>query len=124
MLLRLELPRNERAPATARHALDELRPPLAGRVRSDAQLLVSELVTNSVAHGSGDKIVVLLDHEQPGGLRCEVIDQGSGFVPRARPDQPVGGWGLELVEQIASSWGVREGSTHVWFAIEIDDLAR
>ena len=121
MLIRLELPRDETAPGAARQAVDDLRPGPAGEARANARLLVSELVTNSVQHGSGDHVVVLLDHEHSGVLRCEVIDQGSGFVPRARPDQPVGGWGLELVEQIASSWGVREGSTHVWFAIDASD---
>ncbi|HET9102277.1 MAG TPA: ATP-binding protein [Solirubrobacteraceae bacterium] len=124
MLIRLELPRDKSAPAAARQAIDELRPVPSTQVRSDARLLVSELVTNSVRHGTGDHVVVLLDHEDSGVLRCEVIDQGAGFVPRARPDQPVGGWGLELVEQIASSWGVREGSTHVWFAIHADDVTR
>ena len=124
MLIRLELPRDENAPAAARQAIDELRPAPRGQGRSDARLLVSELVTNSVRHGSGDSVVVLLDREDSGVLRCEVIDQGAGFVPRARPEQPVGGWGLELVEQLAGSWGVREGSTHVWFAIHDDDVTQ
>lgn len=117
MLRRLELPRDERAPAAARRALDELCPPLDPLRREDARLLVSELVTNSVTHGHGDSVVILIDAELPGVLRCEVIDDGGGFVPRARGERTVGGWGLDLVEQLASSWGVREGSTHVWFEL-------
>lgn len=87
----------------------------------DAQLLLSELVTNSVTHGGGDSVIVLVDDDVPGKLRCEVIDDGRGFVPRARENRDIGGWGLDLVEQIASSWGVREGSTHVWFELRTDD---
>lgn len=83
----------------------------------DARLLISELVTNSVQHGGGDSIIVHIDGDLPDVLRCEVIDDGCGFVPRARADRVVGGWGLDLVEQIAASWGVREGSTHVWFEL-------
>lgn len=84
---------------------------------ADLRLLISELVTNSVRHGDGDSVVVLLDADVPGTLRCEVIDDGTGFVPRARQPDAIGGRGLDLVEQLASSWGVREGSTHVWFEL-------
>lgn len=89
----------------------------------DVQLLLSELVTNSVTHGDGESVIVLVDDDVAGTLRCEVIDDGRGFVPRAREGRHVGGWGLDLVEQIASSWGVREGSTHVWFELRTDAAA-
>ena len=62
MLIRLGSP-GWNAPAAARQAIDELRPAPCGQGRSDARLLVSELVTNSVRHGSGDSVVVLLDRE-------------------------------------------------------------
>lgn len=117
MLIRLELPRDELAPGAARRAIDDLRPAPSASARHEARLLLSELVTNSVQHGSGDQVVVLLDAQAPDVLRCEVVDDGGGFVPRARGDRQVGGWGLDLVEQIADSWGVREGSTHVWFEL-------
>jgi hypothetical protein len=29
----------------------------------------------------------------------------------------VGGWGLHLVETLSRRWGVREGSTHLWFEL-------
>lgn len=115
MLRRLEFPRDEHAPASARRAVDDLHGVLDDGALEDARLLISELVTNSVQHGNGDNVVVVIDSGLPDTLRCEVIDDGGGFVPRARQERAVGGWGLELVEQIASSWGVREGSTHVWF---------
>lgn len=84
-----------------------------------ARLLLSEIVSNAVRHGEGETIRVLLDAVHGGELRCEVMDEGHGFVPTAR-DQPAlteGGWGLHLVETLSRRWGVREGSTHVWFEL-------
>jgi anti-sigma regulatory factor (Ser/Thr protein kinase) len=121
MLRRLEFPRDEQAPAAARRSIEEFCSDLKPEALDSARLLVSELVTNSVLHGAGGSITVVLDKGLPDVLRCEVIDDGSGFVPRARADRAVGGWGLEIVERLASSWGVREGSTHVWFDLPIAD---
>lgn len=83
-------------------------------------LLVSELVTNSVVYGNGDNVVLLIDDSRLEKMRCEVVDGGDGFVPTAPGDRAVGGWGLELVEKLTTSWGVREGSTHVWFELGPD----
>lgn len=120
MVCRYEFPRNELAPFKARQAVATLDPPLAGLPWADAELLVSELVTNSVVYGSGENVVLLIDDGRPARFRVEVVDGGSGFVPTARGDRKVGGWGLELVEKLASTWGVREGSTHVWFELSPD----
>jgi anti-sigma regulatory factor (Ser/Thr protein kinase) len=115
MLHRFDFPRDKQAPAAARRAVDTLPLPEGSEAITNARLLISELVTNSVQHGAGDKVTVLIDAEDPGVLRCEVIDDGSGFVPRGREGREIGGWGLDLVERMTQSWGVREGSTHVWF---------
>lgn len=117
MSYRLELTRDAHAPAAARRAIDELSAACDAATVADARLLVSELVSNGVQHGGGDTITVHFDLDRAGILRCEVIDDGGGFVPRGREGRLVGGWGLDLVEQIAESWGVREGSTHVWFEL-------
>lgn len=37
---------------------------------------------------------------------------------RQREFDQVGGWGLEIVEELASCWGVHEGTTHVRFELE------
>jgi len=115
----VKLPRAETAPAVARHTL---RRSYADRVDSallgDAELLVSELASNALRHGRGEiTLRARLDDDR---LRVEVIDEGSGFerVLRHRDFKVVGGWGLEIVEDIASRWGVREGTTHVWFELE------
>ena len=86
----------------------------------DVKLLVSELVTNSVKYG-GHGPVRLDVSTGPDKLRAEVIDQGKGFTPEKRSDDlhEVGGWGLPLVENLADRWGTFEGSTHVWFEIDL-----
>jgi two-component sensor histidine kinase len=122
MLRRFALPRDEQAPAAARRAIDHVCADLDDAPVDDARLLISELVTNSVRHGVGDTIVVMIDGGMRDGamretLRCEVIDDGSGFVPPTRHPDASGGWGLELVGRLSASWGVREGSTHVWFEL-------
>jgi signal transduction histidine kinase len=88
-------------------------------VADQARLLISEVVTNAVRHGDGACVRVLLDAAPGGDLRCEIVDEGEGFVPTARdkPSMAEGGWGLHLVEHFSRRWGVREGSTHVWFEL-------
>ena len=118
--LSVDLPRTPEAPYLARRALDELDGRVEPSVLPDVRLLVSELVTNSVKYGGEGP--VRLEIEASGDrLRAEIIDQGVGFTPVARNDDldKVGGWGLHLVEQLTSKWGTHEGSTHVWFEIDL-----
>ncbi len=117
--LEVKLPRAETAPAVARHTLrrsyaERVDPDLLG----DAELLVSELASNALRHGRGEiTLRARLDDDR---LRVEVIDEGSGFERALRHHDfdVVGGWGLEIVEDVASRWGVHEGTTHVWFELE------
>ena len=86
----------------------------------DLQLVVSELVTNSVKFGPKRAITLALTIGRDGVVKGEVIDQGDG--ERAKVEMTAeptldGGWGLHLVDQVAMRWGVHEGSTHVWFEI-------
>lgn len=100
--------------------------PLPRKVREDATLLVSELVTNAVRHalGSGTAEVELRIRSEPGRIRVVVSDPGGGFEPAAR--QPTAGegsgWGLYLVDRIADRWGVlSKDRNEVWFEIDVDD---
>jgi anti-sigma regulatory factor (Ser/Thr protein kinase) len=119
MIRTLDITRDDRAPTVARHALEGLASELDEQTLEDARLLVTELVTNSVRHGRGDHVRLILDRRAPDRLRCEVVDDGHGFLPIARPADSTqeGGWGLHLVERLSRDWGVREGSTHVWFEL-------
>jgi anti-sigma regulatory factor (Ser/Thr protein kinase) len=120
MLRAQDIPRDPSAPATARRMVDDFDGTVVDAATADqARLLLSEVVANAVKHGDGPVVRVLIDGVQSGELRCEVTDEGHGFVPRAR-DKPAtaeGGWGLHLVETLSRRWGVREGSTHVWFEL-------
>ena len=119
--LSVDLPRSAEAPYLARRALADLDGAIDASLLPDLRLLVSELITNSVKYGGEGPVtlqVTATDHR----VRAEIIDQGVGFTPKRRDDdlEKVGGWGLHLVEQLTAEWGTYEGSTHVWFEIELD----
>ncbi len=116
----VRLPPTDRAPAAARQCLDRLDGELDPAGLETMRLLVSELVTNSVKYGGRGPVRLELSVADE-RLRAEVIDQGKGFVPKRRSDdlEQVGGWGLPLVEHLADRWGTFEGSTHVWFEIDL-----
>jgi two-component sensor histidine kinase len=115
------LPANSRAPQAARQLLADSLPELTTpAVLHDAQLLVSELVTNSVRHGGlgEDDDVVVRVAVSAGLLRLEVENPHTvGVVVRREPNGTAnGGYGLELVRLLSTRWGVsRESTTSVWF---------
>jgi serine/threonine-protein kinase RsbW len=111
------------APAAARAAVSVW---LAGRVSetmlADAQLLVGELVTNSVRHAdaSADAVVTVRARVSVGVVRLEVEDGGrTGLIARRAPDlRDGGGFGLNVVETLSARWGVnRDAGTRVWAEI-------
>jgi len=77
------------------------------------ELMVSELVSNALVHGTGQISVQLSC--QDSSLRLEVSDEGGVTSPHLRPPT-VGGWGLQFVDELADSWGSekRGHSTLVW----------
>jgi anti-sigma regulatory factor (Ser/Thr protein kinase) len=88
------------------------------------ELLVSELVTNSIRHGRlrRDDLVEIRVRVERHRARVEVSDPGSRFQADARPS--VGGsskWGLYLIDQIADRWGMRdlERGKVLWFEIAL-----
>src|SRR3954469_16465769 len=108
-----QFPPAEDAPAQARAALEVFDQILAPAVVEDLQLVVSELVTNSVKFGPRRPITLALSIGGDGVVRGEVIDQGDGERARlemSREPSVDGGWGLYLVDQVAQRWGVHEGS--------------
>lgn len=109
------------SPAEARRSLEALRPGLNDVLVDDAVLLVSEVVSNSVRHASLDdtdaiEVRVRGSHSK---LRIDVSDPGPGFDPqRVRAIEHEGGWGLHLLDRLATRWGVeREDMTRVWFEL-------
>jgi anti-sigma regulatory factor (Ser/Thr protein kinase) len=116
----VDIDRDPTAPAAARRAVEAFGAALAPEVVPDVKLLVSELITNSVKYGRDGTVQLVLRSDDPRQVHVEVVDQGVGFVPTARdrPRTEPGGWGLHMVEALTERWGVREGSTHVWFEID------
>ena len=109
------LPRDHGAPGQARALLRRHANGLDRDRLDTAVLLISELVTNAVLHGTGQ--IRLSIQVGDGDARFAVCDEGSG-KPAVRPQPgPEGGWGLRLVGQLAVRWGVREGRTQVWFEL-------
>jgi anti-sigma regulatory factor (Ser/Thr protein kinase) len=107
-----------KAPARARELVRGLSAEEA--TRHKVELIVSELVTNSVIHTGAaprDRLRLRLRCGRA-GVSGEVCDPGAGFVwDSAAPDltEP-GGLGLMIVDQLAANWGVRrDGETCVWF---------
>ena len=120
----LELPLRPapQAPSIARRRLAErFAAQLGDDELQDAMLLTSELVTNAVLHGRGQiKLTARLDEKR---LTVNVADKGHGFEPPGleRPFDAVGGHGLNIVETIASRWGIHAGSSDVWFELDRRD---
>jgi anti-sigma regulatory factor (Ser/Thr protein kinase) len=110
-------------PALARHELEGWLPTsLPESERGALRLLVSELVTNSIRHVTGSLQPVVLDVRIASRtIRVEVHDGGAGFEPgKPEPRGADGGFGLFLVERMATRWGVdtRDG-TRVWFELDL-----
>lgn len=121
--LEVELPGAQSAPLTARRAL---RRWCGARVDDelliDAELLVSELTTNVLAHRQGKLTLrARLDDDR---VLVEIIDDGSGFERDLRRTDfwQIGGWGLGIVDALASRWGVRGTRTRTAVARRIRRL--
>ena len=121
--LHMKLKPGPQAAGEGRHALDRLEGALDHEQLGELRLLVTELLTNSVRHGSADTEWITLDVEiYANSVRAIVTDHGPGFEltgkPRPHLDRP-GGWGLCLIDRMADRWGVdaREETT-VWFELD------
>ena len=122
--LDLRLRATRTAPTKARRALSQLPLPLP--LAFDAQLLLSELVSNSVRHAGLDRddwIRVTADRSGD-RLRVHVRDgsgprRGSPVSGSIRPAPGAeSGWGLYLVDRLASRWGTTAGG--YWFELRGD----
>ena len=113
-------PAAESARAARRWAEPHLQALQSDEASSDALMVLSELVTNAITHGSGPVRVNL----EPGDgvVRLEVSDAGRQ-IPRTLPYDPeaIGGRGLRIVGRIAPRWGIRDdadGKT-VWAEVPL-----
>jgi len=88
----------------------------------DVVVLSSEIVTNAITHGRSEARVTITSAD--GRLRLEVSDDNSRHPePAAEDVDALDGRGLNLIEQLASRWGVQDdpyGKT-VWFELDLPD---
>ena len=108
------------ASAEARAALRRFHPELPRELMQTAALLASELVANAVRHAAATSIGLRFEVSDA-QIRVEVADKGDGFEPRPLPPDPDRrhGWGLYIVDELATRWGVIDDQgTRVWFEID------
>lgn len=116
----LDLPATADSVGRARAVVRDVGAGLPAAVLDDAELLVSELMSNAVRHGGG--AIRLTASNLSGSLTVQVFDAGSE-LPAMRSQDPertvASGRGLRMVEQIAAAWGVDvdESGKTVWFRI-------
>jgi anti-sigma regulatory factor (Ser/Thr protein kinase) len=93
----------------------------ASELSLEAQLLVSELVTNVVHHASCDTAVVRV-RVSDRAVRVEVEDSRRDRVATLLPRHPVyvNGLGMHIVAATAPRWGcdVHERGKVVWFELD------
>jgi anti-sigma regulatory factor (Ser/Thr protein kinase) len=121
--LSLQLPAGPEAAAAARRAMSGVTEHLHHATLEDLNLLVSELVTNSIRHAgelSSVRLDISVNEER---VRVNVCDAGRGFEPAVRPmpaADAASGWGLYLVDRLSDRWGVvQEKDTTVWFEMDV-----
>jgi len=115
---RKRFPNDALAPALARAALTATAVELPNESFDTAALLVSELVTNSVRHTDSEwvEVAIILGIDV---LRVEVSDTDSQAL-RPRTPTKDGGWGLTLVAELATRWGVEREAAGKTIWIELD----
>ncbi|MGH2554777.1 MAG: ATP-binding protein [Actinomycetota bacterium] len=118
--MELAVPATAQAGSEVRRALERMGLPLP--LQDDAQLLATELVTNSFKHSglAPDQLIRVIIEWSGERLRVSVRDRIpttrlpiSGSI-RPYPEAE-SGWGLYLVDRIASGWGTGAGG--YWFEL-------
>jgi anti-sigma regulatory factor (Ser/Thr protein kinase) len=120
---KIDIPGGLRAPQSARRAIEQhFGGAMTAELLASVELLATELVSNAVRHGGagdGDQVVLHLGLTRD-RLRVEVCDHGPGFEPGQPQPYGEGGYGLFLVSEVASAWGVAHDDGHcAWFEMAL-----
>jgi hypothetical protein len=116
----IELPLEPESAQRARTAIAPLQPYVDVASFDEARLLVSELVCDAVTSESppGTKAISMRAEVLRGPTRVAVCFDGLPVRIRGRkPKLGEPGWGVYLVQRLATRWGARHDgtSTSVWF---------
>jgi hypothetical protein len=125
-ILETRLPPTVVAPSMARRLVRAAGRGLSPRVLEDAQLLVSELVSNVLAYAREPRpldLRIRTDHVL--SLEVEEAPQGAELAPAGRDaaQRPHASlWGRDLVASLADAWGVsaRDGRSSAWAELRLD----
>ncbi len=112
------LPGGPRAPGNARDFIRGSPSFVTESSRDSAVLLVSEIVTNAVVHGRPP--IVLTVERVRSGVQISVADDHPDWPVVRRPSrEAVAGRGMQVVEALAASWGVRRRAIgkSVWIVV-------
>jgi anti-sigma regulatory factor (Ser/Thr protein kinase) len=122
----LRLPGSPKAASVARDVVRSFEDEIPSSRFCDLELLVSEVVGNSIRHSGATErdeisLCVFTGSQQ---VRIEVTDPGDGFTPNVGTPSldETYGRGLFLVDQLSDSWGVEAGTkdgTVVWFVLSV-----
>jgi anti-sigma regulatory factor (Ser/Thr protein kinase) len=125
-ILETELPPTVAAPSIARRLVRAAGSDLSPRSLDDAQLLVSELVSNVLAY-AGEPRPIQLRVRAHRMLSLEVEDASEAVEPSRTDRDPARRphaslWGRDLVATLADAWGVsaRDGRSSAWVELRSD----
>jgi len=120
----LDLPVDHTSVREARRAVESIEALVAQSLLCDAQLIVSELVTNALRHGGlGPTDLIALTVTRQGARVRIDVDDGGWFTADSetfvypRHDGVIGGRGLRLVQTLAMRWQALNGRVSVWLDI-------
>jgi transcriptional regulator with XRE-family HTH domain/anti-sigma regulatory factor (Ser/Thr protein kinase) len=119
--LRKALPATPGTPYAARRAVAVLAGDIPSEPLQTAQLLTSELVTNSVKYGPPAPATVgLVVEVARDWIRVQVSDAADA-PPQLRSPTEHGGYGLTLVDALADRWGTarNSGRNLTWFELDL-----
>lgn len=118
--LRKAFPASEHTPRAARAAVSLVAGDIPLETLESARLLTSELVTNSVKYGPSPAIIGVFIDVGRDRIRIEISDAAEA-TPQLRPPSSEGGYGLTLVDALATRWDtVRDGEGNLtWFELEL-----
>jgi anti-sigma regulatory factor (Ser/Thr protein kinase) len=119
--IREDIPNGPEAPGRARRLLDQFESRISKDVLFEAQLVLSEIVTNSYKYsGAPDGAPIQISITQSKDvLRVDVVDR-SIFdpTPETTTELRSAKWGLAIVDRIADRWGrISEGGMWVEFGL-------
>lgn len=120
----VDIPATSNGPAAARRVVHALLPAWGlGVLVDDAELVVSELVTNAYLHAPGSDSFELELVRRANGVRIVLADGASvrPIIAELRHDRPTGR-GMAIIAELATSWGSEEhhGGKRVWVDLDLD----